>query len=313
MNYIAHVNAELKRILGATSRPTVLFGQNVAAGSCLSGVTPGLRTGGNLRVLNTPNIENTLVGAGFGLMMSGVDAIFAMKQQDFLLLGVDQLVNTFNMVRLQPFVGSFTILTVMVDSGWEGPQSRFNNFGDLCSIAHVPGYTITNRHDVTAVLDAHLTRPGFRIIGISQRLFRQDVVTVDEPVVVHGDADFLRYAEGDAATIACFNLSLPQGLALRASLAEQGKKASVFSVNAQIVEDWRPILDDAARTGALVILDDSRSANRACHGLELAVRRALPTVRVTTAERRFDVRDIPPNADLFEPDAKTVGAAVGLF
>ena len=47
-------------------------------------------------IINTPNLENTLVGTGFGLMLSGLQAAFFMKQQDFLLLGVDHLVNTYN-------------------------------------------------------------------------------------------------------------------------------------------------------------------------------------------------------------------------
>ena len=60
-------------------------------------------------VLNTPNVENTLVGFGFGMMLNGVNSVFFMKQFDFLLLGMDQLVNTYNVIRQNEPKASFTI------------------------------------------------------------------------------------------------------------------------------------------------------------------------------------------------------------
>ena len=41
--------------------------------------------------------------------------------------------------------GSFTIVPTIVDSGYDGPQSSFNNLNDLCSIARIKGYTISSK------------------------------------------------------------------------------------------------------------------------------------------------------------------------
>ena len=72
-------------------------------------------------------------------MMSGVSGIFFMKQLDFLLLGIDHLVNTYNIIRnVQEKYpnGSFTIVPTIVDSGYDGPQSSFNNLNDLISVTN---------------------------------------------------------------------------------------------------------------------------------------------------------------------------------
>jgi DNA (cytosine-5)-methyltransferase 3A len=52
----------------------------------------------NSRFINSTNAENSLGGFGFGLMINGASSVFFMKQLDFLLLGIDQLVNTYNII-----------------------------------------------------------------------------------------------------------------------------------------------------------------------------------------------------------------------
>jgi len=129
MKYIEFINQLIKeKVLEAEK--IVLFGQNISAGSCISGLTRNLKVQNGL-IINTPNSENTLCGVGFGLMLNKISSIFFMKQQDFLLLGIDHLVNTYNIIRQKEPSASFTIVTVVMDHGFEGPQHSFNNFGDL--------------------------------------------------------------------------------------------------------------------------------------------------------------------------------------
>lgn len=311
MNYIGHVNALIKsKVVGC--QPLVMFGQNIAAGSCIGGLTRGLKSGEGHLVANTPNCENTLVGTGFGLMLNGVSAIFFMKQQDFLLLGIDQLVNTYNLIRRRKLKNSFTIVNVVVDSGYEGPQSALNNFSDFCSIARVPGYTITNKHDAAKVIDTHLTTPGFRIIGVSQRLFRTELLEVESTVTYDETNGIFQYAEGEDATIVCFNFSFPQGLALWKEMQQRGLNASLFSVNAVLPVDWEMILASVRRTGRLVVLDDSKSINRSCHHLAIAVSQKCPTDRVRLVTRTPSDEGIRPNADQFVIDHESIISQLGL-
>jgi len=265
MNYIEFLNQNIREKVGEYESNIVLFGQNINAGSCLSGLTRNLKVQNGL-IINTPNCENTLCGIGFGLMMSKVSSIYFMKQQDFLLLGVDHLVNTYNFIRLGSFSTSFTIMTIVVDQGYQGSQSSLNNLDDFCSIARVPGFTITNRVDAGKIIKSHLISPGFRIIGVSQRLFEKKLLE-PEKVYSNDESTLFQYAEGSDATIVCFNFSFPYGFELVNQLKRKGFMSSLFSVNSAIPIKWDEIIEDLRKTKKLVVIDDSKSENLSCYNL----------------------------------------------
>jgi pyruvate/2-oxoglutarate/acetoin dehydrogenase E1 component len=308
MSYLAHVNGRIGQAIGRRHR-FVSFGQNIAAGSHLSGLTRNLPRSDRHRVINMPNCENGLVGFGFGLMLEGVDCAFFCKQLDFLLLTCDQLANTYNMVRLGKPAASFTIVCIVVDSGFEGPQSRLNNLADMCALADVPGFSISNGPDAKAIIDAHMIAPGFRILAVSQRLFRAEL---DEPtpefrdVSVGGAAQILRHRAGSDATIAAFNFAYPQASALRQDLHARGITASLYSVAGMPVLDWEPVIVDVRRTGRLILIDDSRSRNRAADRLRAAVADAGVVCTVLPLYRPIRDEDIRPNADQFAIDSEHV-------
>ncbi len=263
MKYVEYIN-ELIRKKILQEEKIVVFGQNIVAGSCLGGLTRNLKVSEDGLIINTPNSENTLCGVGFGLMTGGVPAIYFMKQLDFLLLGVDHLVNTYNFIRRKNPSASFTIFPIVVDSGYQGLQSSLNNFGDFCSIARVPGFTITNKIDAEAIINSHLVSPGFRIIGVSQRLFGQEILNV-ESLYVNQENTVFQYKKGNQATIVCFNFSLPYGLELYQKLKETGIEASLFNVNALIPTNWGRVVESAEETKNLIVIDDSKSENLSCH------------------------------------------------
>jgi len=285
MKYIQHINELIAKKTAATER-LVLFGQNIAAGSHISGLTKGLKVGEGGLIINAPNSENTLVGLGFGMMLGGTSSIFFMKQLDFLLLGIDPLIDTYNFVRRKTPTASYTIAGV-IDLPYHGLQSSFNNFGDICSVARVPGFTIANRADAEAIINTHLVSPGFRIIGVSQRLFGQEILDIP---VIHANKEktLFRYkevapirpaspalkrgerAQGKNATIACFNFSFPYGLTLYEKLKERGVGASLFSVNAVTPIDWSEIIADVQKTKNLVVINDSKSENLSSDSLLVA-------------------------------------------
>lgn len=305
MNYIEYVNQLVRQKVTESGR-LVVYGQNVSAGSCVSGLARGLKTTADCTVINTPNSENTLVGMGFGLLLRDVSSIFIMKQQDFLLLGIDQLVNTYNILRRMDLRGSFTILPVIVDSGYEGPQSCLNNFYDFCSISRIPGYTITNRHDAESVIDKHLVSPGVRIIGVSQRLFRSEVITCEGVTSAHENGDIHQYADGDQATIVGFNFAFPQALSIWRASKERGIDGSLFSVNGVIPASWEPIVRSVRASKRLVVVDDSKSVNRSSDRFQLAVRTECPSVRIHVVTREFSDTWYKPNPDRLDIHAENI-------
>lgn len=174
-DYVSCANKVIREALSQESL-AVVFGQNVAAGSRLGGLARGLDDLANCTVFNTPNCENGLVGMGLGLMLDGVSSVFMMKQQDFLLLGVDQLFNTWSALKERSVQTPFVICTIVVDSGWEGPQSSFNNSVGLAQLCRIPTFTPASEDQLaTSVRQAFGGGPA--ILALSQRMFREEAWT----------------------------------------------------------------------------------------------------------------------------------------
>jgi len=295
MTYVTFINDLIKQQV-QKEKEIVLFGQNISAGSCISGFTRGLEVKQGSYIINTTNAESSLVGVGFGLMLNGVSSIFFMKQLDFLLLGIDQLVNTYNFIRLRKTNASFTIMPVVVDSGYEGPQSRLNNLTDFCSIADIVGFTITNETDAERIIKSEMISPGFRIIAVSQRLFKKEIIDVDA-VYSSRDNTLFQYTDGTDATVVCFNFAFPQGLELCHKLKEHGIGTSLFSVNAATPIDWSRIIENVGRTRNIVIIDDSRSRNCPWNSLLTAVYRHCSIECGMVVNKQLSVDNLSPNSD----------------
>lgn len=295
MKYVEFMNELIRKKISESDK-MVLFGQNINAGSCISGLTKNLQVKKEDFIINAPNCENTLSGIGFGLMINGVSSIFFLKQQDFLLLGMDHLVNTYNFIRRKDPLASFTIVFVVVDNGYQGLQSSLNNFGDFCSMAKVPGFTITNKSDAEQIISRYMVSPGFRIIGFSQRLFQKDLIDI-EKIYSNKDGTLFKYTEGRDSTIVCFNFSFQYGLNLYNKLIETGFNSSLFSVNSVTPINWSEIIEDVKKTKNIVIIDDSKSENLSCDNLLSRVLSECRIEKNIILKRKFSDDWLWPNPD----------------
>ncbi|HCE45332.1 MAG TPA: hypothetical protein DET40_17470 [Lentisphaeria bacterium] len=299
MNYISYINSVISDEVSKREK-IVLFGQNISAGSCISGFTRGLKPGERSMIINTPNVENTQTGVGFGLMLGGVSSVFFVKQLDFMLLGMDHIVNTYNLIRKDVPKASFTIMPVVVDSGYEGPQSSCNHLSDFCSISHVDGFTITNKHDADYLLKNEMFRPGFRIISISQRLFKTNIIEFDKEAEAMEGGRMYKYLSGNDALVVCFNFSLPQGLDLCNSLQKKKIDCSLISINTLLPFAWDKVLEVAGKTNRkVIILDDSKSANVSSMALRCSLLENGCVDKMLYLKREFSEEWFIPNPDSF--------------
>ena len=304
--YVAHINALMKDTLAKTPN-VVSFGQNISTGSCLSGLTRGLPEGDGRLTVNTPNIENTQTGIGFGLMLEGVNGIFCLKQQDFLLLGIDHLVNSWNAIRGRNPQASFTVMAIVVDNGFEGPQSCLNNLPDFCSISRIPGYTITSKTDAERIISRHLVASGVRLIGVSQRIWRDDIIVPGgSESVVDEVNEVVRYGDGDDLTVVALNFALPQALETMTAAKERGLNASLFTVAATMPTNWDAIVDHVGKSGRMIVLDDVKSLNRPSDRLLLDVAVRQKDAKVHAIRRTPDDSWVKPSADRLEFDLEIV-------
>ena len=301
-NYISSVNKLIAKEVGGLS-DAVCFGENINNGSCISGLTRNLDVSDRSLLLNVGNCEYTHCGVGFGMMLNGATAVLFVKQLDFMLLGVDHFVSTYQNIRCHrdlKSLGSFTIVAVAYDHGYQGPQSSFNAIGDICSMARVPGYTLTNNQDSEHILQTQLGEPGFRFIALSQRHSAKELLELDL-VRVSKDYGVFQYTEGADATIVCYNFSIPEGIILSEKLSENGMKASLFSVNHVVPNDWNFIKESVGQTGRLVVLDDSKSVNLQGYTLLQEVSEICPKASRIMVKREGNI-DFGVSKDCFMVD-----------
>ena len=224
-----------------------------------------------------------------------------MKQMDFLLLGIDHLVNTYNVIRQNEPKASFTIFPINVDSGYEGPQSALNNFNDFCSIAGVEGYSFTNKKDTQKIISDYLVKPGFRIMSPSQRLLQNETIDLN---VLYNDNEFkfFHYMKGDDVSIICFNYSLPYGIILHDMFQEKDINASLFSINTYSSFDYKYLINDLRSTNNLIIIDDTKSANKLSDKFLNEMYKCCNLDKVIILDRRNEQNRFYPRHDKLEID-----------
>tara|TARA_Y100000748_G_scaffold293052_1_gene282174 strand:+ start:156 stop:1106 length:951 start_codon:yes stop_codon:yes gene_type:complete len=301
MKFVKFLNQILIKELSSFNNEVVIYGQNVHAGSCLSGLTRDISSLDKVVSSNSQNSENMLVGKGFGLMLNGVSSVFFMKQLDFLLLGIDQIVNTYNIIRQQDCNAAFTIFPVTVDSGYEGPQAILNNVESFSAIADVEAYSFTNKIDSSLIIENYLLKPGFRILSSGQRLLQSDLLELD---LIYKDPDlnFIQYTKGNDVSILCFNHSLPYGLELSELILSKGLSSSLFSINNHSDFKKDVLLKEIAISKKVILIDDSRGENNALNRVALEINRSILDVKVTEAVRKQSERLIKPYEDSMKID-----------
>ena len=265
----------------------LLYGENIDTGSRIGGLARGLKVNPAGRILNVGNCELTHCGVGMGMLLDGGNAVLFMKQLDFLLLGLDQLVNTSNFVRAcTPGIkGSFTIYPIVCDQGFQGPQSSLNSAGDFASLANVEVYCLNSTQESACIIGEQFVSPGFRIITTSQRLFGAEAL--DIPLLDRAARNAIfKYRAGGDVSVVCFNFALREGIALCDRLRADGIESDLFHVNFVPGMDTSMLVDSCRRSGKLVLLDDSKTVTKFSDSLVTELAEAAIPVRVCAPMRR---------------------------
>ena len=274
-------------------RDFVVMGENVNNGSRISGLGKGLDKLSRVKVLNVGNCELTHVGAGMGMMLAGGRAVLLVKQLDFMLLGLDQMVNTLNWIRANRAnrnapLGSFTIITYLCDQGFQGPQSSLVDLNGFCSLGGFPGFLLQEESQLEAVLRHELSAPGFRIIGIPQRLATQELrrIALSQIDEMNG---VRRYGEGTEIAIVSCHSSFPEALRLSELLAQAGLHSSILLSSLVPGADPARSLRSSPAPGHIVILDDSKGILKWGDTVARKCREHLRSAQLHFFERSFPI------------------------
>ncbi len=308
--YLTEINSIIAGHVNSLENALV-YGENLDRGSYLSGLSRNLTASETRRIVNVGNCEYTHCGVGFGAMMGGVNAVLFVKQLDFMLLGMDHFVSTYHSIRASKIenLGSFTIVAAVYDQGFQGPQSSFNALQDICSMARISGFTLTNSADAEAVAAREISAPGFRILALSQRCAGDSIFTPNT-LEQSSDCSTFRYQTGTDLSIVCANFSLPYGLELAKAMGQHGLSASLLSVNPVNAPDWSLLLEDAAKTGRVLVLDDAKGFNGLGTAVAQIVQQARTETRVHLCKRSARI-DFGVSLDAF--DAPSIDVVLRTF
>lgn len=286
---------------------TLVYGENLDRGSYISGLSKNLIAGPTRLVKNVGNCEYTHCGVGFGLMMSGKNAVLFVKQLDFMMLGIDHFVSTHGSIRAtkyQQSLGSFTIVTAIYDQGFQGPQSSFRGLGEICSMSGVSGFLLQELSDAKKIVEEEIPKPGIRFLALSQRKANEELDEIDI-VDAAPDNSVIQYRRGSDASIVCFGHSLAAGKSLLNICNENGKDASLFSGNFVKDAKWGLAVHDVSRTKKLVMIDDTRSTTSLAFRFLTDVLEFDPDVEFTVVRDR-DEKSTAVSDERFDVDYERV-------
>jgi len=267
LKYFEYINLKIRETI--QHRPVICIGQNIDSGSFIGGLTRGLEVGPGGQIINATCAENTLVGLGFGIALNGGHCVLFMKQLDFLLLGLDQVVNTWNAIQNRKpehkIKGSFTIIPVVIDSGFQGPQSSLNSLDAICSIGRTEGWCLNGRLDIDFCV-GEMLRPGFRILALSHKMSNTELI--NEAGTLERDHGYVRYGSCDSpdVVIASAGFTLGDALKLCKILSSHGLSSVVVHIPSATgsskchgCEPEGEVMKHLSCADRLVILDDSKA------------------------------------------------------
>ena len=231
LTFAQYVNGKIRQKFSGYEH-SVIFGQNIVSGSRISGLGAGLDQIDNCVALNTTNSENSLMGLGFGLALSKTPSLFLMKQHDFALLGLDQLTNTYNVLRNGRLLAPFIVLMVVVDSGFEGPQASLSSLDEFASLTRAPTYFLSSKENIDKAFELS-NESGLHLMALSQKSMKSICIPSQETVIECDEAMIYSYLLNDGKAkiaIVSFGVDILVARKITAELSEKHYSVSLINL-----------------------------------------------------------------------------------
>jgi len=317
LTYRDAVNAGIAQEMRRDSN-VVFLGEDIAAAGGVFKTTAGLLDEfGPNRVRDTPISEQAIIGAAMGAAMTGLRPIAEIMFSDFFAVCWDLVANQIAKTRyMTDGQCSFPLVIRSANGGGSRFGAQHSQSVENWAMA-IPGLKVVapaSPADVKGLLAASIRDPDPVLFFEQKSLYAiKGDVPDEEHVVPLGEARVLR--SGSDVTIVALAAMVPRAEKAADTLQqEHGISATVVDVRSLVPLDTQTILDEVAKTGRLVTVEENP---RLCGwGAEVAsiVAEELfwdldgPVVRVTTPH-------IPlPSADALEdamlPSPARIVAAV---
>jgi pyruvate dehydrogenase E1 component beta subunit len=234
-------------------------GEGEAAGGTF-GVTAGFAAEfGRRRVIDTPITESAIVGAANGAALTGLRPVAEVMFMDFMGVCLDQMLN--QMAKFRYMFGGkcdvpVVIRTLMGAGFGAGPQHSQNLYAMLTAIPGLKVALPSSPADAKGLL-ATAIRDNDPVIFCEHKLLYGETGEVPdgEYLVPFGKANITR--SGSDVTVVAFSRMVLLANKVADKLAHEGVSVEVIDPRTTSPLDRDAILASVAKTGRLVVLDES--------------------------------------------------------
>lgn len=215
---------------------------------------------GRNRIRNTPICEATLTGMALGATAAGYHVILHMMFANFVYTGFDAIANQIAKMRLM--TGGQIEIPITFIAGYGGGGSNAAQHSDSAhpALMNLGGINVampSNSADAKGLLKTAIrSRNPCFFLEASARGGQMGEVPDGEHLVPFGKAAIAR--AGTDVTIVTVGSTVRTCLDAAQTLAESGIEAEVIDLRTVVPLDEDAVLASIARTGRLVVVDESR-------------------------------------------------------
>lgn len=263
----------------------VVLGEDIGRHGGSFQVTAGLQEEfGSDRVLDMPVSEAGFIGMAVGAAMTGLRPVVDVMFLDFILLGMDQIVNQAAHMRYMTGGQVEVPLVIRAAFGAGGSSGAQHSQSLQAWFAHVPGLNVvmpSTPSDAAGLLLTALTQQD-PVIFLEDKMEygRRGPVEEDVHPIPFGVADVKR--RGDDLTIVATSSMVHVALEAAEILAQDGCSAEVIDPRTISPLDRETIVGSVTRTGRAIVIDEGPRSFGV--GAEIAA---------TIGESAFDLLEAP--------------------
>lgn len=240
------------------SDPSVfVFGLDVPDHKKIFGSTVGLlEQFGPERCFGTPLSEEGMTGVALGAAIAGLRPVHVHIRADFMLLGMNQIVNMVSNLRYMSG-GKLKVplvIRAVIGRGWGQSAQHSKSLHGI--FAHIPGLKVVmpaSPQDAYGLLRSAV-RDDNPVIVLEHRWLYDVVGEVDEnhPVPI-GPPEVIRH--GDAVTVLCTSWMNIEALKAAEVLARRDVQLEVINVRTVTPMEKEPLVESARKTGRCIVAD----------------------------------------------------------
>ena len=291
-------------------------GEDDAWGGVL-GVTKGLMPRfGRERVIDTPITESAIVGMAAGAAATGLRPVAEMMFVDFLGVCFDQIFN--QAAKFRYMFGGKAVTPLVVRTMYGGGFRAASQHSQcLYSIfTHIPGLKVvlpSNAYEAKGLLTQAIRDDDPVIFLEHKAMYDEEAEVPDDAYTIpFGEANVTR--EGDDVTIITMGRMVGFSNQVADRLAKDGISCTVVDLRTTSPLDTETILETAAETGRVVVVDESHPRCSMATDIsalicEQAFDRLKAPIKLVTAPH-CPVPFTPTLEDLYLPTPDKIEAAV---